>query len=429
MGRVHIIGAGLAGLSAAVRLSDAGIPLCLYEAAPRAGGRCRSFHDAKLDCIIDNGNHLMMSANHAALAYLAEIGASDSLAGPEEADYPFFDLESKERWTVRLDRGRFQGWIFDPSRRVPGTKARDYLSALTLLLSGKNARTGDVLDQTSQLYRRFWEPLILAALNTQPDKAAAALLKPVLLETFARGAAFAKPLIVRDSLAASLIDPAVARLEAQGVAIRYGCRIDRLVFEGARAAALVSNGATFAMASDDQLLLAVPSFIARDLVPGLQTPEEGEAIVNVHFRMGGRISETVAIIGVIGGMSQWLFLHGDLVSVTISAADKVAALPADAIAERVWREVALVLDMPDNKMPPVRVIKEKRATFSATPESLARRPGARTAYANMALAGDWTATGLPSTIESAIRSGHKAAALLMDDRRKMGAANAEITAR
>src|SRR4051812_16428756 len=102
MPRVHIIGAGVAGLAAAVRL--AGPSLTVYEAAPRAGGRCRSYHDAQLDRVIDNGNHLLMSGNYAAMAYLAEIGASDRVAGPRDAAFPFVDVATGARWSLRPGR-------------------------------------------------------------------------------------------------------------------------------------------------------------------------------------------------------------------------------------------------------------------------------------------------------------------------------------
>src|SRR5664280_1717549 len=130
---VHIIGAGLAGLATAVRLAAQGVRATVYEATNQAGGRCRSYHDPALGITIDNGNHLLLSGNRAALGYLATIGASDRLAGPSSASFPFIDLATHERWTLRANNGRIPWWIFDRNRRVPGTRARDYLSILRLL--------------------------------------------------------------------------------------------------------------------------------------------------------------------------------------------------------------------------------------------------------------------------------------------------------
>src|ERR1700745_1501550 len=100
---VHIIGAGRAGLSAAVRLAPPGNRVIVHEATAFAGGRCRSYHDSFVGMTIDNGNHLLLSGTRAALAYLREIGGTDRLAGPEHAEFPFVDLKSNERWTLRFD--------------------------------------------------------------------------------------------------------------------------------------------------------------------------------------------------------------------------------------------------------------------------------------------------------------------------------------
>ena len=119
----------------------------VHEATAFAGGRCRSYHDASVGMTIDNGNHLLLSGNRAALAYLREIGGTDRLAGPEHAEFPFVDLKSGERWTLRFNDGRLPLWIFDPSRRVPGTRALDYLALARLLFAapGPAGRQGHCL--------------------------------------------------------------------------------------------------------------------------------------------------------------------------------------------------------------------------------------------------------------------------------------------
>src|SRR5262245_15676014 len=114
---VHIIGAGLAGLSAAVDLVDAGRKVIVHELARHAGGRCRSYYEPALGLTIDNGNHLLLSGNHAAIGFLKSIGAADKLAGPLEATFSFADLASGERWQLRLNNGRLPWWIFSKARR------------------------------------------------------------------------------------------------------------------------------------------------------------------------------------------------------------------------------------------------------------------------------------------------------------------------
>ena len=120
--RVHVIGAGLAGLAAAVRLAKQGAHVRLYEAAQNAGGRCRSYVDAELGCRVDNGNHLVVSGNDAAMAYVAEIGAAATFIARDMAEFPFVDLKTGERWSVRPTDHRLPWWILLADRRVAGSQ-------------------------------------------------------------------------------------------------------------------------------------------------------------------------------------------------------------------------------------------------------------------------------------------------------------------
>src|SRR5262245_24333761 len=118
---IHIIGAGMAGLSAALQLALAGEKITVYEAAPFAGGRCRSFYDREIDCRIDNGNHLVLSGNAAIADYLALTNATETMGGPGKPIFPFMDVKTGERWTVRPNMGPVPWWVLCKSRRVSGT--------------------------------------------------------------------------------------------------------------------------------------------------------------------------------------------------------------------------------------------------------------------------------------------------------------------
>ncbi len=135
--RIHVIGAGLAGLAAALRLAPHGREIFIHEAAPQAGGRCRSYFDATLGMVIDNGNHLLLSGNHAAQAFLREIGAEDRLVGPETADFAFIDFANGARWRLRPNDGPIPWWVLSSQRRVPDTRIRDYFAPLALLKAAK----------------------------------------------------------------------------------------------------------------------------------------------------------------------------------------------------------------------------------------------------------------------------------------------------
>jgi squalene-associated FAD-dependent desaturase len=407
---VHIIGAGLAGLATAVRLVEQGVRVTLYEATNQAGGRCRSYLDPVLGITIDNGNHLLLSGNRAALAYLDTIGARNRLIGPATASFPFIDLATRERWTLRANDGRMPWWIFDRNRRVPGTRARDYLSLLRLLRAAPGATIRDVLDCKGQLYDRLIGPLLLAALNTEPPESSASLAAAVIRETLAAGGRSYRPLFARDGLSAAFVEPALRFIEANAGTVAFGQRLRAFAYDADRVTALDFGDVSVALRPGEAIVLAVPPVVAASLVPGLSTPTEFRAIVNAHFRVEPPAG-LPPITGIINGTAEWLFAFHDRLSVTISSADRLLDTPREELASHIWREVAAITGIA-GPLPPWQIVRERRATFAALPHEDAKRPGPHTRWNNLLLAGDWTATGLPATIEGAIRSGNRAAGLI-----------------
>jgi hydroxysqualene dehydroxylase len=407
---VHIVGAGLAGLSAALKLCERRVRVVVHEATAFAGGRCRSYHDATLGMTIDNGNHLLLSGNHAALDYLRGFGAEQRLAGPSAPEFSFVDLASHERWTLRFNDGPLPFWIFNSGSRVPGTRALDYLPLARLLWAPAGKTVGDVIACDRPVYRRLVEPLLLAALNIDPPQASVRLAAAVIRETLAAGGRACRPLIARDGLGSTLIDPALARLKECGAEVRLEHQLRGLHLGAERVEALDFGNETVALADQDAVVLAVPPYAAAALVPGLDVPTEFRAIVNAHFRIEPP-AEGPPILGVLNGTAQWIFAFPGRVSVTVSAGDRLIETARDVVAKTIWSEVATVTGLPA-ALPPWQIVRERRATFAATPAQDARRPGAATRWRNLLLAGDWTNTGLPATIEGAIRSGNCAAELI-----------------
>jgi squalene-associated FAD-dependent desaturase len=402
--RAYVIGAGLAGLSAAIRLTEAGFRVTLSEAAGQAGGRCRSYRDPQLGMEIDNGNHLVLSGNRAVNAYLATIGASARLSGSKEASFPFVDLRDETRWTLRPNAGRLPWWILSTARRVPDTRASDYLAFARL--AGAQ-RIGDIIPTEGALWDRLIAPLMISALNTPAADGSAELAGAIIRETLAKGGHACIPRIAEPSLAAAFVDPALAWLDLHGAEVRLGRRLRALESDGGRLAKL-----TFADSEEiveGPVVLAVPSWVAADLLPGLSVPTEQHSILNAHFRISAP-PHPKPIVGVIGGTAEWIFVFPDRISTTTSAADHLDGEDREALAQRIWSDVERVHGI-ERPMPPWQIVREKRATFAATPEQDRLRPGAKTAFANLWLAGDWTQTGLPATIEGAIRSGETAARL------------------
>jgi hydroxysqualene dehydroxylase len=409
-GAVHVIGAGIAGLSAAVRLVDAGCEVIVHEAASFAGGRCRSYLDPTLGLVIDNGNHLLLSGNHEALDYLDRIGALKTLHDPGAAIFDFADLKSGERWRLDLSEGRIPWWLFDRKKRVPGTTFGEYLAPLGVFVRGPGGTVGEAMRCEGPLYGRLWRPLLTSALNTDPPESSAALTAALLRETLAAGGKACHPLFAAHGLAASFIDPALAFLAARGSPVRFGDRLRAIRFEGKRAVALDFDREQQELSKDDSVILSAPPWIAKDLLPGLAAPDEFRGILNVHFHITPPPSQP-AILGVVNAQIEWLFAFPDRLSVTISNADRLIDRPREELAADIWREAAALTGLAHD-LPPWQIVKEKRATFAATPAQNAKRPDSRTRWANVILAGDWIQTGLPATIEGAVRSGYKAASII-----------------
>ncbi len=407
MSCVHVIGAGMAGLSAATALAARGRQVVLHEAAKWAGGRCRSYHDTALGCRIDNGNHLLLSGNRDTMAYLRRIGAEDTLTGPDRPLFPFIDLASGEAWTLRLNHGKLPWWVLRRSWRVPGTGALDYLALRRLERAGRDDLVAGMLGGLGTLYDRLLEPLAIAALNTKPEAASAAPLAAVVRESLARGGAATMPRMPKVGLSESFVDPALAYLRTHGAELRFGARVAGLTVTDGRVSGLAGPNVDEIVGAEDAVILATPPWVAAELLPGLTVPQMHEAIINLHFRAGIEPGPA-GLYGLIGGTAEWVFEKSEVVSVTISAANDRLGQDTDELAAEVWADLRRGFGLP-RTIPPYRVVKEKRATFAATPAQLARRPEARTALANLILAGDYTATGLPSTIEGAIRSGGSAA--------------------
>jgi squalene-associated FAD-dependent desaturase len=407
---VHVIGAGISGLSAAIRLANANFKVHVHEATQQAGGRCRSYFDAATQLTIDNGNHLLLSGNRHAMAYARSIGTEAGLVGPRRAQFSFVDLNTDQRWQLDLGDSKIPTWLFDKTRRVPDTGVLDYVALAPLIWAPETKLVGDAIPCKGTLYDRLVQPLLLAALNVDPPEGSAGLAGAVVRETLLAGGQACRPLIARDGLSAVLVEPAIALLRAKGTAISFGHELRGLAMAGDRISELQFGDDTVAIAPGDSVVMAVPPRPAAALLPGLKTPSTFRAIVNAHFRFDPP-SGMPPLIGVVGGLVEWLFAFPQRLSVTISNGDRLVEMPREELAQAIWRDICRVAGIAGD-LPPWQIVRERRATFEATPEQSALRPGPVTTWKNLFLAGDWTDTGLPATIEGAVRSGDRAANLV-----------------
>lgn len=412
---VHVVGAGLAGLAAAVQLQRRGAQVVLHEAAAQAGGRCRSYYDAKLGATLDSGNHMVLSGNAATLNYTRAIGAADELIGPQQPVYPFVDLATRARWTVRMSPGHLPWWIFDPHARVPNTGPGDYLALVPLLFAKPGRSVAQTMRCNGPLWDRLLRPLLHAMLNLEPREASAELTGAMVRETLLAGGLACRPLVARNGLGSAFVDPALRLLQHGGATIKLGSCLREIAFADAgRVQALHFADESVTLDASHAVILAVSPESAPALVPGLRAPNRFGASVNVHFAVEPPFG-LAPVTGLLNGTAEWLFAFDGRLSVTLSEAERQLDVPHEALAATVWAEVAQAVDLPAAPVPAWQVVMETRATFAALPDQETLRPGTRTRWNNLMLAGDWTATGLPATIEGAIRSGQKAADTLLNE--------------
>ncbi|MCO4877559.1 hydroxysqualene dehydroxylase HpnE [Paraburkholderia caribensis] len=423
---VHVIGAGLAGLAAAVQLQRRGAQVVLYEADGQAGGRCRTYYDRTLAATVDSGNHLVLSGQQATLNYVRAIGSADELVGPTQPEYPFVDLATNRRWTVRMSSGRFPAWIFEAGARVPDTQWTDYLSVVPLLLAKPGRTVAQSMRSNGPLWDRMLHPLLLALTNIEPRQATAGLVGAVLRDTLAAGGPSSRPLIARNGLGSAFVEPALRLLQHGGAAIRLGARIDALEFAdnpASRVAALrLDDGERIEIGVSEAVVLAVTPDVMQALVPGVQAPRRFSAIVTANFAVEPPLGHP-PLMGLINASANWLIASDGRLSVTVyDAASRtpnrtanLAEMARDELARKLWADVAQVTGLSADLPLKWQLSVEPRATFAAQPDDEMRRPATRTRWNNLMLAGDWTATGLPPGIEGAIRSGQKAADTLLNE--------------
>lgn len=389
-----MVGAGLAGLACAVAAARAGWRVALHEAAPQAGGRCRSFRCAQLDRVVDNGTHMLLGANRHTLAFAAAIGSSHMLE-PAAALFPFVDISTGRYWT--LSPGRLSSGVLETIRAL----GLPWVSSAETV-AGRLGR--------ARSFANLWAPLCEATLNTAATEASARLFGCLLREILLGGGPAMRPFIAPAGLSTVFAAPALATLAAYGGTVNFRRRLVAVSSHG-----LEFDDAAVTLETGDRAVLALPPWVIAGLLPDFPDLPT-RAIVNAHFRLdhmpalpGGQ-----PFLGLTGGTGQWLALRGDVASVTVSAADHLLDFPNDILAATLWRDIAGPLQADPSRTPPVRVVKERRATLAHTPEAVRQRPGPVTKTPWLWLAGDWMASPWPCTMESAVSSGLAAARLAIE---------------
>jgi len=440
--RVLIIGGGYAGLAAGVALAEVGRGVRLLEQKPHLGGRARSFLDPTTGSVVDNGQHILMGCYHSTIHFLSTIGTLDRIRFQPRLTVHFLDRDG--RLTVLQCPGLPSPWhVLLGVLRSGSFSFKEKLEVLRLGRSLQSAKAMDYgierlnvrewltrLGQSESLQRNFWDLLCTAALNEDPAIASAALFERVL-----RLALFTSPEdsrigTTRVGLSDVYVDAATAYIRARGGRVECSRSVaSLLVSERQCRGVRLSSGEEI---EAESVLSAVPSFQLAGLLPGELLRSEPfftpvvslrpAPIISINLWFDRPITD-LDFVGLRGTTIQWLFNTGKIlgsgknyVSLVLSGAHRHIGRGKEELLATALRELGgLFPEMQKAKLHHSLVIKERFATFSPTWEAEQVRPTARTPVRGLYLAGDWTATGLPATIEGAVQSGYTAAGAILDD--------------
>ncbi|MBF0455644.1 MAG: FAD-dependent oxidoreductase [Magnetococcales bacterium] len=439
---VLILGGGVAGLAAAVGVVEAGLRPLVLEAARQPGGRARSFYDRQMGEILDNGPHLLIGGYHATLRLLEKLGTRNRLAASPTVSYQFWRREAGwyglncPDWPAPLH-------LLAGVMTFPAFSLRDRLT--TLRLGPALCQSRATLEkktvtqwlhgagQAGTVFETLWAPLCLATLNEPAGSANAALFAEVLSQSFFHNRHNARPLVPTVPLSQLIAEPASALIEKKGGLVLCGERVKSIRMERGFVVGVTTGRWDFSL--PPALISALPYDALSKLVP-LWAEKAGFArlssapIVSVHLTYDGPITLPAPLVGLPFETSQWLFdrslQHPDSqegagrISGVMSGAYRESHWSKKKLMETVAADLQRLLPQRDrSRLVGARVVKERRATFSPWPHSSELRPGGQTPWKNMRLAGDWTATHLPATLEGAVLSGEaaveKVLAFLADD--------------
>lgn len=425
---VLVIGGGWAGLAAAVELTRHGIPVTLMEASRQLGGRarCVAFGDLR----VDNGQHLMIGAYESMLRLMTLVGVDpEAVFLRQPLDLHMRALEQPElRVRARkLPAPLHLAWALATVRGLPPRERLQLLRFSHRLLRNRIALDEDITAlalllaerQGARVMGALWEPLCLAAMNTPLAEASAKMFLEVLRRTFLAEAGHSDLLIPKEDLGVLLPGPALDFIERNGGTVLLNHRVQHLLIDGDVCRGVGWRGGELAAR---RVILAVHPVMCRRLLaphPALAAQARQlaalrqEPITTIYLRYPEQVAVGNALQGLQDGLGQWIFDrrvagHPGLIAVVISGRGEHVELDNRELGGRIQNELARL--HPDWPAPlHTRVIREKRATFAATVNVDALRPYTSTPVAGLWLAGDFTATGLPATLEGAVVSGLRAA--------------------
>ena len=411
--KTAVIGAGYAGMAAAVELVAAGRQVEVFEASRTLGGRARSVPIEGFS--VDNGQHILVGAYSETLRLMRLVGADpDELfrRTPLRFEFPGEFVMRAPRlpaplhtaFALLLAKGLDWHEKFAAIRLMRGLQAGRYRIEPDITVT----QWLDSNETPSRQRRLLWEPLCIAALNTPAQRASAQVLANVLRDSLGGPRSASDMLLPQVDLTALFPEPAAQFIAERGGKVHAGHRVGALDRDGE--AWRIDGAGPFA-----QVVVAVAPYHLGSLMPELAAAVahlDWEPIVTSYFSYEDWVRLPQPMLGVDNGLAQWLFDRGalcgqyGLIAAVISARGRHLDLPTAELERGIHREIArLVPDLPEPLS--VQTITEKRATFACVPDL--RRPPARTELPGLWLAGDYVAGDYPATLEGAVRSGIAAA--------------------
>jgi hydroxysqualene dehydroxylase len=435
-----VIGGGLSGLSAAVELSIRHRKVLVLEQHRFCGGRTISHWFGPMKCHVDNGQHLMMGCYHATRQYLHSIGSENLTFLQPNLHIKFlhptrkrFDFHcSKLPPPLHLITGLFTFSALSWKDRLKTLRvALAVLQSLPQKEHTLDAITVEqwltILGQSKLSKQYLWDVITIGALNNYPKDVSALMLFRVLRAAFLGNRENASLLVPKVGLSELFVDPAVRVIEARGGEVRTGCSVKTILSHGNRVQSVQTNDGKVISATS--FISAVPWYEAEKIIPALflerkNSPYRSSPIIAIHLWFDRQITD-LDFAAVIDTRIQWLFNKSlysqadvslprkntiQYLTLVVSGAEEYIKLSKEQLVEIAFEDLQRVLPEARNaKIVHSLVMKEKRATFSPLPGLEQVRPKTYTKFSNLFLAGDWTSTGYPATIEGAVLSGKNAA--------------------
>ena len=423
MKKCLVLGGGFAGLTSAVYLSKAGYKIELIEASPKLGGRAYSFKDTETNTIIDNGQHILMGCYKETLNFLKLINAAANLEFQKhlkvnfvKEDFRLYPLEAKGIfYPLNLALG-----ILSYNALCVSERLRLILLFLKLpLIPSKDLKNLTVYEwlegekQAENIRKAFWEILCVGALNTSIRKASAVTFADILKKIFLRGSRSATIVLPAKGLSETYCINAQKFIEQNNGIISFSEKVDSLLFDSDKLVKIKTSKRI--IEEFDFVISALPLSAFKKVVNNIRVFTDlnltYSSILTLHIWLKeNRLNRN--FYGLINSRIHWVFNHISHITLVISDANDLVELSKEELIEIAGNELSKFMNIPQDEIISYKIIKEKRATFIPLNNILGQRPPSVTKFSNFYLAGDWIETGLPSTIEGAVKSGRIAADLI-----------------